>query len=183
MNITVRNINAEQTVNLSYPINNLDSSQEIAIINGFTDSVIYEITKTLELKLEISVKGKGTKILPQKTYTGRELDIFLSGNVNLDLLHSMLEVKKTNTLANITGLRFILKELDNSQNLIYGYPIDILLTVHITNYSNTTHYEPRNPQYKKLRNCNFSALTLEIRDQNNNLKTDSLNTTVDLHIR
>ena len=95
----------------------------------------------------------------------------------------MPKVKKMNTLANITELRFILKELDNSKNLFDGYPSDILLTIHVTDFGNSTHYEPRNLQYKKLRKCNLSALTLEIRDQNNKLVTDSLGTTVDLHIR
>ena len=183
MNITVRNVKAEKTVNLAYPINNLDSSQEIAIVSVFSDNITYEITKPLELKLKIGDKGKAKKIIPPKTYTWRELNAFLSGNVNLEPLDSYPTVKKRNTLANITELRFILKELDNSQNLIDGYPSDILLTIHVTDYGNTTHYEPRNPQYKKLRNCNLSALTLEIRDQNNNLITDSLGTTVDLHIR
>ena len=132
MNITVRNIRAEKTVNLAYPIDDLDSSREIAIVSVFSDNVTYEITKPLELKLEIGGKGKATKMIPRKTYTGRELNAFLSGNVNLQPLDYMPEVKKRNTLANITELRFILKELDNSQNLIDGYPSDILLTVHVT---------------------------------------------------
>ena len=74
MNITVRNIKAEKTVNLSYPINNLDSSQEIAIVSVFSDNVTYEITKPLKLELEIGDKGKATKTIPQKIYTGRELN-------------------------------------------------------------------------------------------------------------
>ena len=161
MNITVRNIKAEKTIKLVYPINNLDSRREIVIVNVFNDNVTYEITKTLELKLEIGGKGKATKTIPQKTYTGRELDVFLSGNINLEPIDYNPTVKKRNTLANISELRFILKELGNSQNLIDGYPSDILLTIHVNDYGNTTHYEPRNPQYKKLRNCNLSTVQTE----------------------
>ena len=69
MNITVRNVKAEKTVNLAYPINNLDSSREIAIVSVFSDNVTYEITKTLELTLKIGDNGKATKTIPQKTYT------------------------------------------------------------------------------------------------------------------
>ena len=64
MNITVRNVKAEKTVNLAYPINNLDSSQEIAIVSVFSDNVTYEITKPLELTLKIGGKGNAKKIIP-----------------------------------------------------------------------------------------------------------------------
>jgi len=106
----------------------------------FSDNVTYEVTKTFDVKLKIGDNGKATKTIPQKKYTGRELNAFLSGNVNLEPLDSYPTVKKRNTLANITELRFILKELDNSQNLIDGYPSDILLTVHVNDYGSTTHH-------------------------------------------
>ena len=111
----------------------------------FSDNVTYEITKYLEVTLKISDNGNAKKIIPPKKYTGRELIAFLSGNIILEPIDSYPTVKKRNTLANILELRFILKELDNSQNLIDGYPSDILLTIHVTDYGNTTHYEQRNP--------------------------------------
>ena len=44
-------------------------------------------------------------------------------------------------------------------------------------------FEPRIPQYKKLKNEEFTSLTLRIMDQNNNVITDGLQVTVVLHIR
>ena len=44
-------------------------------------------------------------------------------------------------------------------------------------------FKPQNPQYKKLKNQEFTSLNLRITDQNNNLITDGLQVTVVLHIR
>ena len=45
------------------------------------------------------------------------------------------------------------------------------------------HFEPQNPQYKKLKNGEFTSLNLRITDQNNNVITDASQVTVVLHIR
>ena len=44
------------------------------------------------------------------------------------------------------------------------------------------HFEPQNPQYKKLKKGEFTSLNLRITDQNNNVITDGLQVTVVLHI-
>ena len=77
MNITVRNVKAEKTVNLAYPINNLDSSREIAIVSVFSDNVTYEITKPLELTLEIGGKGKAKKLYRKNIHLERIKRIFV----------------------------------------------------------------------------------------------------------
>ena len=45
-----------------------------------------------------------------------------------------------------------------------------------------TRFKPHTPQYKKLKNGEFTSLTLNIMDQNNNIINDSLQVTVVLHI-
>ena len=44
------------------------------------------------------------------------------------------------------------------------------------------HFEPQNPRYKKLKNEEFTSLTLRITDQNNNIITDGPQVTVVLHV-
>ena len=76
-----------------------------------------------------------------------------------------------------------LDELDNSNNLEDGRPSNSLLTHHVTSNGDFTSFEPQNPQYKKLKNEEFTSLTLRIMDQNNNIITDGPRVTVVLHIR
>ena len=61
-------------------------------------------------------------------------------------------------------------------------PSNELLTYHVTNDKDFTHFEPQTPQYRKLKNGEFTFLTLRITDQNNNIITDGLQVTVVLHI-
>ena len=76
-----------------------------------------------------------------------------------------------------------LDELNNSINLKDGRPSNELLTYHVTSNEDFTCFEPQNPQYKKLKNGEFTSLTLRITDQNNNVITDGPQVTVVLHIR
>ena len=75
-----------------------------------------------------------------------------------------------------------LDELDNTNNPKDGRPSNSLLTYHVTSNGDFTSFEPRTPQYKKLKNGEFTSLTLRIMDQNNNVITDGLQVTVVLHI-
>ena len=45
MYITINNIKGEKRINLSYSIQNFDSSKEIAVIRLLSDNVKYEILK------------------------------------------------------------------------------------------------------------------------------------------
>ena len=75
-----------------------------------------------------------------------------------------------------------LDELNNSVNLKDGRPSNELLTYYMTDDKDFTHFKPQNPQYKKLKNREFTSLNLRIMDQNNNVITDGLQVTVVLHI-
>ena len=59
-----------------------------------------------------------------------------------------------------------------------GDPATKLLTYHVTNDKDFTRFEPQTPQYKKLKNGEFTSLNLRITDQNNNVITDGLQVTV-----
>ena len=92
------------------------------------------------------------------------------------------QVTKTNKLRGITEMIFNLNELDNTDNLEDGRPSNSLLTYHVTSNEDFTRFEPQTPQYKKLKNGEFTSLTLRIMDQNNNIITDGPQVTVVLHI-
>ena len=70
-----------------------------------------------------------------------------------------------------------LDELDNSNNLKDGRPSNSSLTYHVTSNEDFMRFEPHTPQYRKLKNGEFTSLNLRITDQNNNVIT------VVLHIR
>ena len=75
-----------------------------------------------------------------------------------------------------------LDELNNSDDLKDGHPSNELLTYHVTDDKDFTHFEPDIPQYKKLKKGEFTSLILRITDQNNNIITDDPQVTVVLHI-
>ena len=76
-----------------------------------------------------------------------------------------------------------LDELNDSDNLNDGRPSIELLTYHVTDDKDFMRFETDIPQYKALKNGEFTSLTLRITDQNNNVITDGLQVTVVLHIR
>ena len=92
------------------------------------------------------------------------------------------QVTKTNKLKGIMEM-IILDELSNSNNLKDGRPNNELLTYHVTDDKDFMRFEPCTPQYRKLKNGEFTSLTLRITDQNNNVITDGLQVTVVLHIK
>ena len=83
----------------------------------------------------------------------------------------------------VTKMVFSLNELDNSDNLKDGKPSNTLFTYYVTGPEYSKHFEPRNPQYKKLTSGMINSLSLKIMDQNNNIITDGPGTTVVLHIK
>ena len=121
-------------------------------------------------------------MIPSKTYAGRELLSMLEGMVGLNEFLVDDQVTKMNKLKGITEITLNLDELDNSDNLEDGKPSNILLTYHVTSDGDFTHFEPDIPQYKKLKNGEFTSLTLRITDQNGNIITDGPQVTVVLHI-
>ena len=53
----------------------------------------------------------------------------------------------------------------------------------MTSNEDFTRFEPRTPQYKKLKNGEITSLTLRITDQSGNVITDGPRVTVVLHIK
>ena len=76
-----------------------------------------------------------------------------------------------------------LDELNNSDNLKDGHPSNTLFMYHVTDDKDFTHFEPQTPQYRKLKNGEFTSLTLRITDQAGNVITNGLQVTVVLHIK
>ena len=88
-----------------------------------------------------------------------------------------------NKLAKITDMILNLDELDNSDNLENGRPSNTLFTCYVSSSEDFTHFEPKAPQYKKLKNGEIVSLTPKITDQNVNMITNGPRTTVVLHIQ
>ena len=122
-------------------------------------------------------------MIPNGTYASRQLLSMLEGIVELNQFEVDDQVTKTNKLKGITEITLNLDELNNSDNLKDGRPSNSLLTYYVTDDEDFMHFEPQNPQYKKLKNGEFTSLNLRIMDQNNNVITDGPQVTVVLHIR
>ena len=179
MYITINNIKGEKRIDRSYSIQNFESDKEIAVIRMLGDNVQYQLLKLREVMDPISNKKK---TIPSGTYAGRQLLSIVEGIVELNQFEVDDQVTKMNKLKGITEITLNLDELNNSFNLKDGRPSNELLTYHVTDDRDFTHFEPQNPQYKKLKNGEFTSLNLRIADQNNNIITDGPQVTVVLHI-
>ena len=122
------------------------------------------------------------KMIPSGTYAGRELLSIVEGMVEFNQFVVDDQVTETNKLKGITEITLKLDELNNSDNLEDGHPSNTLFTYQLDTHKDVTHFEPHTPQYKKLKNGEFTSLNLRITDQNNNIITDGLQVTVVLHI-
>ena len=180
MYIAINNIKGEKRIDLSYSIQNFDSDKEIAVIRMLSDNVQYQ---KLKLRPVMNPTSNAKKMIPSGTYAGRELLSIVEGMVELNQFVVYDYVIKKNKLTGITEMIINLNELDNSDNLKDGRPSNKLLTYHVTDCKDFTHFERQTPQYRKLKNGEFTSLNLRITDQNNNLVTDGPQVTVVLHIR
>ena len=180
MYITINNIKGESRIDLSYSVQNFDSSKEIAVIRMLSNNIKYEILKLRSVMDPIS---DTKKMIPNGTYASRELLSLLEGIVELNQFEADNQVIKKNKLKGITEVTLNLDELNNSDNLKNGRPSNELLTYYVTSNEDFTRFEPQTPQYRKLKNGEFTSLNLRITDQNNNVITDGPQVTVVLHIR
>ena len=180
MYITINNIKGEKRIHLSYSIQNFHSGKEITVIRMLSDNVKYEI---LKLRAVMDPISDTKKTIPSGTYASRELLSMLEGIAELNQFEVDGQVTKTNKLKGITEITLNLDELINSVNLKDGRPSNELLTYHVTDDKDFTRFEPQIPQYRKLKNGEFTSLNLRITDQNNNVITDGLQVTVVLHVR
>ena len=179
MYITINNIKGEKRIDLSYSIQNFDSGKEITVIRMLSDNIKYEI---LELHAVMDPISNEKKMIPSGTYAGRELLSIIEGMVELNQFVVDDQVIKKNKLKGIKEMIINLDELNNSDNLKDERPSNTLFTYHVTDDKDFTHFEPQTPQYRKLKNGEFTSLTLRITDQNNNIITDGPQVTVVLHI-
>ena len=175
MYITINDIKGEKRIDLSYSIH---SNKEIAVVSLFSDNIQYKI-----LKLHSVMDSDSKMLIPSGTYAGRELLSVLEGMVERNKFLVDDQVTETNKLKGITEMIINLDELDNTNNLEDGRPSNSLLTYHVTSNEDVTSFEPQIPQYKKLKNGEFTSLTLRITDQNNSIVTDGPQVTVVLHCK
>ena len=169
MYITINNIKGEKRIDLSYSIQNFDSGKDIAVIRMLSDNVKYEI---LKLRLVMDPISDAKKLIPSVTYASRELLSMLEGIVELNQFEVDDQVTETNKLKSITEITLNLDELNNSNNLKDGRPSNELLTYHMTDDKDFMRVKPQTPQYRKLKNGEFTSLNLRITDQNHNIVTD-----------
>ena len=180
MYITINDVIGEKTIDLSYPIHSTAGrGKEIAVISMLSKNTQYKMTKPLNLKL---VDGSEKEVL-SKTYTSRELRAFVEGKQIMPDLSNGPQIIKRNKLAKVTNMIFKLDELDNTNNLEDGKPSNTLFTYYIRGSEDFTCFEPKTPQYKRLKNGEIVSLTLRVTDQNNNIITNGPGTTVVLYIQ
>ena len=176
MYIMINDIKGSKRIDLSYPI---CFNKEITVVSLFSDNFQYEVEKAFTF-IPPNLPGN-KKLIKSKTYAGRELISFLR-MVDLTDIVNNDRVSKKNKLKGITEMILNLDKLNNSDNLEDGRPSNSLLTYHVTAHEDFTRLEPRTPQYKKLKNGEFTSLTLRITDQAGNIITNGPQVTVVLHI-
>ena len=157
----------------------LTQARKSQVIRMLSDNVKYEILKLHSVMDPIS---NAKKMIPSGTYVDKELISMLEGIIELNQFEVDDQVTKMNKLKGITEVTLYLDELNNSDNLKDGRPSNELLTYHMTDDKDFTHFELQTPQYRKLKNGEFTSLKMRITDQNNNVITDGPQLTVVLHI-
>ena len=108
----------------------------------------------------------------------KELNSLMGTELKSQMLDSCNDILRTNKLEGITKMIISLNELDNSDKLEDGRPSNILFTYYVTSSECYMLFEPQTPRYKALKYGEIVSLTLRITDQNNNIITDGLETTV-----
>ena len=153
--------------------------KETAVVSMHSNNSQILLHRSIEFLLKT-----GKKIVLNKgVYTDKELNSLIGTELKLQMLDSHNDIQRTNKLVNGTKITISLNELDNSDNLEDGKQSNLLFSHYVTSSQCYTLFEPQSPQYKKLKNDTITSLTLAITDQNNDIITDGLDTTVVLHIR
>ena len=168
MHIMINNVIGEKMINLSYPIR---AGKEVPVISMLSNNVRYEVLTDCTIIDDIS-PGKKKQIL-SNTYASISI---LGGMVAFNHFVNDVRVIKTNKLRGIIEMILNVDELDNTDNLEDGRPSNELFTYHVTVNEDFTQL------IQRLKNKEFTSLTLRIMDQNGNVITDGLQVTVVLHI-
>ena len=180
MYTTINDVIGEKMIDLSYPSHSTAGrGKEIAVVSMHINNSQILLHRSIEV---LSITGK--KIALNKgVYMDKELNSLIGSELKLQMLDSRNDIQRTNKLVNSTKISITLNELNNSDNLEDGKPSHTLFTYFVTSPEYFMDFEPQSPQYKKLQNDTITSLTLVITDQNNNIITDGLETTVVLNIR
>ena len=179
MYIMINDIKGEKTIDLSYPINpTARRRKEIAVVSMHISNSQILLHRSIAV---LSVTGKKI-VLNKGVYMDKELNSLIGTELKSQMLDSHNDIKRTNKLVNGTKISITLNELNNSDNLEDGKPSNTLFTYYVTSPEYFTLFEPKFPQYKKLKNDTITSLTQTITGQNNDIITDGLETTVVLNI-
>ena len=104
-----------------------------------SDNIQYNILKLHAVMDPIS---DTKKLIPSRTYAGRELLSMLEGMVELNKFLVDDQVTKMNKLKGITEMILNLDELNNSDNVEDGRLSNALLMHHVTAHEDFTSFEP-----------------------------------------
>ena len=153
--------------------------KEIAVVSMHISNSQILLHRSIEV---LSVMGMKI-VLNKGVYMDKELNSLMGMELKSQMLDSGNDILRINKLEGITKMIISLNELDNSDNLEDGKPSNVLFTYYVTSSEYYMLFEPQTPQYKALKYGEIVSLTLRITDQNNNIITDGLETTVVLNIR
>ena len=142
MYITINDIKGEKTIDLSYPIQNFDSSKEVAVVRMLSDNIQYKMTKPLGLKLADDSKNQ----ILNGSYTKRELVVIVGRKHILTDLSNDSRIIKMNKFAKVIDMIINLDELNNSDNLEDGHPSNTLFMRYVFGSEDFMHFEPATPQ-------------------------------------
>ena len=185
MYITINDIKGEKRIDLSYLIYPTarwgEAKKEMAVVSMLSNNAQYWLQGSIET---LSKKMGKEIVLNKGEYTDKELNAII-GQKMKSRINYRDDVLRTSRLYGGTKITISLNKLNNSDNLEDGHPSNALFTYYVTDPEYFTRFEPRTPQYKKLKNDTITSLTLtlKIMDQNNNIVTDGPETTVVLHIQ
>ena len=180
MYITINDIIGEKRIDLSYPIKGRDgSAEEITAVSMLSDNV----QCWLQGHLKVQLKSGEEIALNKGVYMDKELNSLIGTELRMQMIDSREDVLRTNKLEKVKKMTISLNELDTSDNLEDGQPSNTLFTYYVTGPEYSMHFEPRTPQYKKLKSGMINSLSLKITDQAGNIITDWPRMTVVLHIK
>ena len=104
-------------------------------------------------------------MLNKGVYTDKELN-YLIGTELKSRMDDREDVLRTSKLEKVTKMAISLNGLNNSDNLEDGKPSNSLFTYHVTDNKDFMLFKPQTPQYRALKNGEFTSLTLRRTDHN-----------------
>ena len=180
MYITINDIIGEKTIDLSYPIHpTAGRGKEIAVVSIHISNSQILLHRSIEV---LSITGNKV-VLNKGVYMDKELNSLTGTELTSQMLDSHNDILRTNKLEGITKMIISFIELGNSDNLEDGRPSNVLFTYYVTSSEHYMLFEHQTPRYKALKYGKIVSLTLRITDQNNDIITDGLETTVVLNIQ